>query len=82
MAILRELGGIEEYEALIQLACAEARLAAGEDATAALAAGGARLRERAAFIPTPEGRARFLENDSVNRALAALCEARGVEVRS
>jgi len=73
--LLETLGGIEEYEALIQLAAAQTKIANGEDPGPVLEASAARLRERAGFIPEPRDRERFIHGDSINAALDLLCRA-------
>jgi tetratricopeptide (TPR) repeat protein len=75
-ALLQELGGIEEGEALVRLSYAEALDAAGrrDDARAAIAAARARLHERAAKIGDAEMRERFLHAVAENARTLALAD--------
>ncbi len=73
-AILTELGSIEQGEALIRLALAEALIATGADdeAAAVRAVARARLDERAARIIDPEVRRSFLEQVAEHAAIRAI----------
>jgi tetratricopeptide (TPR) repeat protein len=73
-AVLFDLGGIEEGEALVRLAYAEALLAAGkpEDARAVLVEARDRLLERAARISDEATRAGFLSRVEENARTLAL----------
>jgi tetratricopeptide (TPR) repeat protein len=75
--ILDELGGIEEGEALIRLALAEARHAAGDlvGARAAISVARARLEARAAPMTDPEVRRAFRERQPENARTLALAAA-------
>ncbi|HEV8319989.1 MAG TPA: protein kinase [Myxococcota bacterium] len=77
MATLDALGGIEEFEALVRVAQAEALAAAGrrDEAKCALAAARNRLHDRAALIGDVELRARFLAGVPENARTLALARA-------
>jgi tetratricopeptide (TPR) repeat protein len=72
LLILEALGGIDDGESLIRLTWAEALLAKGEPARAALLSARTRLLGRAARITDPSMRASFLENVPENARTLAL----------
>jgi hypothetical protein len=79
MAVLRELGTIQEGESLIRLAFAEALLVLGDArAQAAVDEAQAALLARAASIADPAGRRSFLERVPENVRTAELA-ARSVQ---
>ncbi|KYF67942.1 serine/threonine-protein kinase PknK [Sorangium cellulosum] len=77
--ILREIGQLEEGEALVRVVHAEALWATGdrEAARAALAEAGARIEERAGKIADPAWRASFVERVPEHARTAALRGAWG-----
>jgi tetratricopeptide (TPR) repeat protein len=81
MSILEAAGGMDEGEALVRLAHAETRLAAGDEAGArrALAAARQRLAERAAKIADASLRASFLERVPENRRTLVLHASLGMD---
>ena len=72
--LLFRLGSAGVYEPRLRLGIARAYAATGQDeeARAALRDAVAELSARAACIPDPAARARYLEHNAVNRALTAL----------
>ncbi len=80
MAILGELGAIEEGEALLRLVYAEAAIGAGqvERGVDAMRAAAARLTERAATVEDPAHRALFLTAVPENATTLARAAALGV----
>jgi serine/threonine protein kinase/tetratricopeptide (TPR) repeat protein len=77
MAMLEEMGGVDEGEAMIRLAHVEGLLGVGRDdeAKAALTRARDRLLDRAALIRSPELRASFLERVPENARTLALASA-------
>ncbi len=75
-ALLDELGGVEEGEAMIRLALAEALEASGltPEARAAIEVARARLRERAGRIGDPRVKRAFLEDVPEHARTQALAE--------
>jgi tetratricopeptide (TPR) repeat protein len=69
MAIVRDLGGLEEHESLVRLAFAETR-AAPDDAAAALAEARRRVEDRATRMTDPAWREAFLLVPENARTLA------------
>jgi hypothetical protein len=76
-------GGVEEGEAIIRLTHAECLAAAGhaERASAAIAAAGDRLLERAARIADPRWRESFLRNIPEHARTLEMAEMAGVTAR-
>jgi tetratricopeptide (TPR) repeat protein len=70
--VLREIGKVEEGDALIRLTYARALLAAGQDARAVIEDAQKHVREAAEKIRDPELRRSFLENDPDNERTLAL----------